>query len=103
MVNYVLGPFFLVLCMIAYQSALMSRKLPCSKNVVVVRLTHLFELLNGDFVKYSLTEADENDPKKIKEMLVKGRDLKRQADKTEKDIVEIEKRIELLKSKRKCR
>ena len=70
---------------------------------MVVRLTHLFELLNGDFVKYSLTEADENDPKKIKEMLVKGRDLKRQADKTEKDIVEIEKRIELLKSKRKCR
>ena len=70
---------------------------------MVVCLTHLFELLNGDFVKYSLTEADENDPKKIKEMLVKGRDLKRQADKTEKDIVEIEKRIELLKSKRKCR
>ena len=70
---------------------------------MVVRLTHLFELLNGDFVKYSLTEADENDPKKIKEMLVKGRDLKRQADKTEKDIVEIEKRIELLKGKRKCR
>ena len=70
---------------------------------MVVRLTHLFELLNGDFVKYSLTEADENDPKKIKEMLVKDRDLKRQADKTEKDIVEIEKRIELLKSKRKCR
>ena len=60
-------------------------------------------MLNGDFVKYSLTAADENDPKKIKEMLVKGRDLKRQADKTEKDIVEIEKRIELLKSKRKCR
>ena len=68
-----------------------------------MRLTHLVELLNGDFVKYSLTAADENDPKKIKEMLVKGRDLKRQADKTEKDIVEIEKRIELLKSKRKCR
>ena len=68
-----------------------------------MRLTHLVELLNGDFVKYSLTAADENDPKKIKEMLVKGRDLKLQAGKTEKDIVEIEKRIELLKSKRKCR
>ena len=75
-INYVLGPFFLVLYMIAYQSALISRKLPCSKNVVVMRLTHLVELLNGDFVKYSLTAADENDPKKIKEMLVKGRDLK---------------------------
>ena len=41
-----------------------------------MRLTHLVELLNGDFVKYSLTAADENDPKKTKEMLVKGRDFK---------------------------
>ena len=36
-------------------------------------------------------------------MLVKGRGLKREADKAEKDIVEIEKTIEQLKSKRKCK
>ena len=39
-------------------------------------LTQLVELLNGDFVKYSLTAADENDPKKMKEMTVKGHGLK---------------------------
>ena len=39
-------------------------------------LTQLVESLNGDFVKYSLTATDENDPKKMKEMLVKGRGLK---------------------------
>ena len=49
-------------------------------------------------MKYSLTSADENDPNKMKEMLVKGRGLKREADKAEKDIVEIEKIIQLLKS-----
>ena len=32
------GPFFLVLYMIAYQSALISRKLPCPKNFLVTRL-----------------------------------------------------------------
>ena len=37
----------------------------------------------------------------MKEMLVKGRGLKREADKAEKDIIEIEKIIQLLKSKRK--
>ena len=42
-------------------------------------------------------------PKKMKEMLVKGHGLKQEADKAEKDIVEIEKTIELLKSKRKCK
>ena len=46
-------------------------------------------------MKYSLTSADENDPNKMKEMLVKGLGLKREA---EKDIVEIEKIIQLLKS-----
>ena len=64
-------------------------------------LTQVVESLNGDFGKYSLTAADENDPKKMKEMLVKGRGLKREADKAEKDIIEIEKIIQLLKSKRK--
>ena len=39
-------------------------------------LTQLVESLNGDFVKYSLTATDENDPKKMKETLVKGRGLK---------------------------
>ena len=66
-------------------------------------LTLLVDSFNGDCVKYSLTAADENDPKKMKEMLVKGRGLKREADKAEKDIVEIEKTIELLKSKWKCK
>ena len=65
------------------------------------RLDTLVESLNRDFVKYSFTAADENDPKKMKEMLVKGHGLKREADKAEKDTVEIEKTIELLKSKRK--
>ena len=65
-------------------------------------LIQLIGSSNGDFVKYSLTAVDENDPKKMKEMLVKGRGLKREADKAEKDIVEIEKTIELLKSKLKC-
>ena len=50
-----------------------------------------------------MAAADENDPKKMTEMLVKGRGLKQEADKAEKDIVEIEKTIELLKSKRKCK
>ena len=54
-------------------------------------------------MKYSLTAVDENDPKKMKEMLVKGRGLKREADKAEKDIVEIEKTIELPKIKPKCK
>ena len=66
-------------------------------------LTQLVESLNGDFVKYSLTATDENDPKKMKETLVKGRGLKWEADKAEKDIVEIEKTIELPKSKPKCK
>ena len=66
-------------------------------------LIQLIGSSNGDFVKYSLTVVDENDPKKMKEMLVKGRGLKREADKAEKDIVEIEKTIELLKSKQKCK
>ena len=51
-------------------------------------------------MKYYLTAADENNPKKMKEMLVKGHGLKQEA---EKDIVEIEKTIELLKSKQKCK
>ena len=42
-------------------------------------------------------------PKKMKEMLVKRHGLKQEADKAEKDIVEIEKTIELFKSKRKCK
>ena len=62
-------------------------------------MAQLFELLNGDFVKYSLTAADENDPKNMKEMLVRGHGLKREADKAEKKTVEIKKTIELLKSK----
>ena len=49
------------------------------------------------FVKYSLTAADGNDPKKTKEMLLKVRGLKREADK------EIEKTIEVLKSKWECK
>ena len=54
-------------------------------------------------MKYSLTAADENNPKKMKEMLAKGHGLKQEADKAEKDIVEIEKTIELLKCKQKCK
>ena len=54
-------------------------------------------------MKYYLTAADENDPKKMKEMLVKGFGLKWEADKAEKGIVEIKKTIELLKSKQKCK
>ena len=49
-------------------------------------MTQLVELLNGDFVKYSLTAADENDPKKMKEMLVKGCGLKLEVDKAEKTL-----------------
>ena len=66
-------------------------------------MAQLFELLNGDFVKYSLTAADENDPKNMKEMLVKGHGLKQEADKAEKKIVEIKKTNELLKIKWKCK
>ena len=49
-------------------------------------LTLLVESFNGDCVKYSLTAADENDPKKMKEMLVKGCGLKLEADKVEKTL-----------------
>ena len=49
------------------------------------RLDTLVESLNRDFVKYSFTAADENDPKKMKEMLVKGHGLNWEADKAEKD------------------
>ena len=40
-------------------------------------------------MKNSLAAAHEKDPKNMKGMLVKGRSLKREADKAEKDIVEI--------------
>ena len=32
------GPFFLVLCMIVYQSALIPTKFPCPKKILVTRL-----------------------------------------------------------------
>ena len=90
----------------AYQQALVLEKeiKDCDKKKTdLTQLVGDFMKINGIFVKYSLTAADENDPKKMKKMLVKGLGLKREADKAEKDIVEIEKTIELLKSKQICK
>ena len=60
--------------------------------------TQLVVSLNGDFVKYSLTGADESNPKKMKEMLVKGRGLKREADKAEKELYKLRKQLSCSKA-----
>ena len=40
------GPFFLVLYMITYQSALISRKLPCPKNFLITGLPIVMHLMH---------------------------------------------------------
>ena len=45
--------------------------------------------------------ADESDANKMRELLVKGRGMKREAEKGEKEVAELESTIVALKKKRK--
>ena len=50
------GPLFLVLYMIAYQSALISRKLSCPKNFLVTRLIECMKILKVAFTMIGINE-----------------------------------------------
>ena len=61
----------------------------------------LVDSLNKEFIEKSLKTADESDANKMRELLVKGRGMKWQAEKGEKEVTELESVIVALKKKRK--
>ena len=61
----------------------------------------LVDSLNKEFIENSLKAADESDANKMRELLVKGRGMKWEAEKGEKEVTELESVIVALKKKRK--
>ena len=60
----------------------------------------LVDSFNKEFIENSVKAADENDANKMRELLVKGRQMKRETDKGEKEVAELESAIVALKKKR---
>ena len=61
----------------------------------------LVDSLNQEFMENSLTAPDESDANKMRELLVKGRGMKWEAEKGKKEVAELEYLIVALKKKRK--
>ena len=57
--------------------------------------------LNKEFIENSLKAADESDANKTRELLVKGRGMKWEAEKGKKEVAELESVIVACKKKRK--
>ena len=61
----------------------------------------LADCLNKEFIENSVKAADDSDAKEMRELLVKGRGMKRETEKSEKEVAELEGAIAALKKKRK--
>ena len=61
----------------------------------------LVDFLNKEFIENSLKAADESDANKMRELLVKGRRMRQEAEKGKKEVAELESAIVTLKKKRK--
>ena len=62
----------------------------------------LVDSLNKEFIENSLKAADGTDANKMMELLVKGREMRWEAEKGEKEVAELESAIVALKKKKKC-
>ena len=60
----------------------------------------LVDSLNKDFIENSMKAADQSDANKMRELLVKGRGMKREAEKGEKEVAELESAIVVLKKRK---
>ena len=56
--------------------------------------------LSKEFIENSLKAADESDANKMRELLVKGRRMRQEAEKGKKEVAELESAIVALKKKR---
>ena len=71
----------------------------CERKIDAVK--QLVGSLNKEFIENSLKAADESDANKTRELLVKGRGMKWEAEKGKKEVAELESVIVARKKKRK--